>query len=206
MYHTIRSFLIDWGYWAIVLGLMGECAGLPLPGETVLMFASFLAHKHTGLKIQWVILSGTLASVTGDNLGFLIGRKLGNRLVRWMKKLFHMDDEDVAAAKDQVQRRGAITVFFARYIFGLRTINGPLAGMLEMRWTKFLLYNFLGGASWVTAMALTGYLFANEFETLLGYIEKGSWILAGGLFGLGYFLWHRQKEHFKQRQEQKHAA
>ncbi len=206
LYHTIRHFLVHWGYWAILLGLVGENAGIPLPGETVLMFASFLSHKHTGLNIFWVIVTGTGAAILGDNAGFFVGSKLGPRLIKWMKKLFRMDDEDIAAAKDQVRRHGAATIFWARYIFGLRTIAGPLAGMLGMEWKKFLLFNALGAASWVTAMSLIGYAFANEFQTLLDYFEKLSWVMAGGLFALGYFLWRRQKKHFEERQRRDKAA
>jgi len=202
LYQVVRHFLVHWGYWAVLIALLGENAGLPLPGETVLMFASFLAHKETGLQLRWVIFAGIVAATVGDNLGYLLGAKLGARLIRWMKKIFHMNDEDAGAAKDMFRRHGAVTVFFARYIFGLRTITGPIAGMLGMEWKKFVLYNALGAATWVTSMALIGYEFANQFQTLLGYIEDLSWIVAGGLFALGYYLWHRQKKLFKEREQQ----
>ena len=199
--NIIRHALTHYGYWAVLGALLGENAGLPLPGETALMFAAFLAHKTQALQIVWVIVIGTAAAITGDNLGFFLGRKLGNRLIRWMKKLFHMDDEDIGAAKDQIRRHGAATVFWARYIFGLRTIAGPLAGVLGMEWKKFLKYNALGAITWVTAISMTGYAFANEFATLLDYFEKASWTIAGGLFALGYWLWRRQKKHYKERKE-----
>lgn len=205
MYHIIRHTLVHWGYWAVLAGLLAENAGLPVPGETTLMFASFLAHKATQLHLVWIVIFGIVAATAGDNLGFLIGRKLGKRLIRWMKKIFRLDDEDVGAAKDLIRRRGGTTVFFARFIFGLRTIAGPLAGMLGMEWKRFVVFNALGAAAWVTSMAMIGYAFANEFETLLGYFETASWIIAGGLFALGYYLWRRQKKHFKEKQEQKAA-
>lgn len=206
IYHTVRYFLVHWGYWAILVGLIGENAGVPLPGETVLMFASFLSHRHTGLQIFWVIVVGTGAAILGDNAGFFVGRKLGPVLIKWMKKLLRMDDDDIGAAKDQVRRHGAATIFWARFIFGLRTVAGPLAGMLGMEWKRFVLFNALGAATWVTAMALIGYAFANEFQTLLGYFEKAAWILAAGLFIVGYLLWRRQKKHFKEREHGKEAA
>lgn len=202
LYHTIRSLLVSWGYWAVLAGLMGESAGVPVPGETTLMFASFLAHRHTGLHLYLVILVGSAAAVAGDNIGFLLGRRFGQTLLRWMEKLFHLSDEDIAAAKDEVRRHGGRTVFFARYIFGLRTIAGPLAGMLGMEWKRFLLFNCLGAASWVTAISVSGYLFANEFNSLLSYMETGSWIISGGLFAFGYFTWRHKKKKFKERKRQ----
>lgn len=204
--HVVRHALLSWGYWAVLAGLLGENAGVPLPGETVLMFASFLAHKSPQLQLVWVIVIGTAAAITGDNLGFLLGRKLGSRLTRWMKKIFHLDDEDIGAAKDQIHRHGGATIFWARYIFGLRTIAGPLAGVLGMEWKKFFLFNALGAATWVTAIGLTGYAFADEFDTLMDYFEKGSWIMAAGLFGIGYFLWRRQKKKFEERHHSDKAA
>lgn len=196
----VRHLLVSWGYWAVLLGLLAENAGVPLPGETILMFSSFLAHKTATLSLTWIIVVGIAAAIAGDNLGFLLGRTLQGTLVRWMKKIFRMDDQDLGAARDLVRRRGAATVFWARYIFGLRTIAGPLAGMLGMPWKRFFLFNALGAATWVSAMAFVGYVFANEFETLLGYFEKASWAMAGALFALGYYLWHRQKKNFEQRQ------
>jgi membrane-associated protein len=204
--NVIRHALTHYGYWAILGALLGENAGLPLPGETALMFAAFLAHKTQGLQLIWVIVVGFVAAVTGDNLGFLLGRTLGKRLIRWMKKLFHMNDEDIAAAKDQIRRHGAATVFWARYIFGLRTVAGPLAGVLGMEWKKFLKYNALGAAAWVTSIALVGYGFASKFQTLLDYFEKASWIIAAGLFAFGYWMWRRQKKGFKERQQQTNKA
>lgn len=194
---TIRHLLVSWGYWAVLLTLLAESAGIPMPGETTLMFASFLAHKGTGLHVGWLIVVGTLAATTGDNIGFLLGRHFGDTLSGWMKKVFRLDDEDLNAARKIIRKHGALTVFFARFIFGLRTITGPLTGMLGMEWKKFTLFNFLGAATWVTSMAMLGYLFANEFATLLDYFEKASWAIAGVLFLVGYFLWR----HFKKKYE-----
>jgi membrane protein DedA with SNARE-associated domain len=204
-YHTIRDVLTSWGYWAVLAGLLGESAGLPLPGETVLMFASFLSHKHTNLSIQWVIVTGTGAAVLGDNTGYFLGRRFGKTLIRWAKKLFHLSDEDVQAARDLLKRHGGRTIFFSRFIFGLRTIAGPLAGSLDMEWKRFLKFNVLGATAWVCAMAGAGYAFANEFETLLGYIEKASWAIAAGLFLAGYWIWRREKRHYKEKEGQEPA-
>ena len=200
VYHIVRQFLVSWGYWAVLAALVGECAGLPLPGETTLMFASFLAHKNTGLHLYFIIPVGIAAATGGDNVGFLLGRRFGSTLLRWMKKILRMDEEDVAAAKSLMRRHGGRTIYFARFIFGLRTIAGPLAGILGMRWKRFVVFNFLGAATWVTAVSLLGYLFANEFDSLLNYIETASWIISIGLVTLGYLLWRHHKKEFEKKQ------
>jgi len=172
--HIVRHVLTSWGYWAVLAGITGEDAGLPLPGETVLMFASFVAHKSGELQLPWLILVGICAAVAGDNLGFYFGHHFGKTLIRWMKKLLRLDDLDIDAARDLIKRHGGRTIFFSRFIFGLRTVAGPVAGSLGMEWKRFLKFNVLGAATWVSTVTLVGYVFANEFRTLLGYIEKTS--------------------------------
>lgn len=196
--HIVRDALLRWGYLALAVGLLGEDAGLPLPGETILLLASFLAHKTHQLNLELIILIGFCAAVTGDNLGFFLGRRLGPRLLRWLRETMHMD-EDVAAASDQIRHHGPATVFWARFIVGLRTVAGPVAGALGMDWKRFLLANALGAAAWVTFIALIGYEFANGFRTVLGYFEKASWVISGSLFLIGYLFWRRKKNQLRER-------
>ena len=199
--NIVQYVLVRWGYLALAAGLLGENAGLPLPGETILMYSSFLAHKAKELNIVVVILVAIAAAVVGDNVGFFIGKHFGPRLLNWLKRKFHMD-EDIAAATDQIRRHGPATVFWARYIFGLRTIAGPVAGALQMEWKKFLVANLLGAATWVTSIAMSGYLFANKFQSFAGFIEKVSWGITGSIFVVGYILWRRKKKHMRERQQQ----
>jgi membrane-associated protein len=197
----VREFLVRWGYYALAGALLGESAGLPLPGETTLMYASFVAHKSHELNILLVILVGASAAILGDNLGYLAGKYFGPRLLRWLSRKFHMD-EDIATARDQIRRHGGATIFWARFIFGLRTVAGPVAGALNMNWKKFLLYNALGAVTWVTTISLTGYLFANKFHSLAGFIEKVSWGVSGAIFAVGYILWRRKKKEFQEQAAQ----
>ena len=195
--HVIKHLLVRWGYLALAAGLIGESAGLPLPGETILMYSSFVAHKSAQLSIVLVILVGAAAACVGDNLGYFAGRYVGPRLLSWLRRKFHMD-EDIEAAADLIRHHGGATIFWARYIFGLRTIAGPVAGALNMDWKMFLLYNLLGGTSWVVAIAGIGFLFSNKFESLSGFIEKVSWGLSAATFAVGYILWRRKKKHLRE--------
>lgn len=181
-------------------GLFGESMGLPLPGETVLLFSSFVSHRSNHLQLGWIVVFGIIGAVAGDNLGYFFGKLWGPSLLRWLSRTFSMKD-DVATAREQIKRHGPSSVFWARFIIVFRTIAGPVAGVLGMDWRKFLLFNALGGACWVTAIALAGYAFATHFNTLFDYFEKVSWIVEACVFTAGYLLWRRQRK-----QVQKHAA
>lgn len=190
----VQHVLARWGYLALVFVLLGENAGLPLPGETVLMYSSFVAQKTHALSLVLIILVASAAAIVGDNLGFYAGKRLGPRLLRWLERKFHME-EDIAAAKDQIRCHGGATIFWARYVVGLRTVAGPVAGALNMDWKRFLLYNAAGAVTWVTSVAVVAYLFGNEVHSLASYIEKVSWVFTGSIFAVGYLLWRRKKQH-----------
>lgn len=196
----VQYALVHWGYLALIVGIFGEDAGLPLPGETVLMFSSFIAHKTHQLSLPLLIVIGIASAIMGDNLGFWIGRRLGPRVLRWLLSKVNMED-DLTAARDRLRRHGAATIFWARFVIGLRTVAGPVAGALGMEWREFLLFNALGAACWVTAVALTGYVFANEFRSLLDLFEKASWAIAAAVAGVGYLLWRRAKKQALARQK-----
>src|SRR5207245_11637586 len=69
----LRGYLVHYGYWAVAAALLLENAGLPVPGETILLLASFLAYSEGELHLLYIILIGTCAATLGANLGFAIG-------------------------------------------------------------------------------------------------------------------------------------
>jgi len=193
---VVQHFLTHWGYWAIVVGLLSENAGIPLPGETVLVSASFLAQKGY-LSMYYIIPVAIIAACLGDNAGYWIGTRAGKTLIRWIRRLTHLDDVDIAVTRDLIQRRGATTIFWSRFIFGLRTVAGLMAGMFGMKWRRFLIFNLLGAAAWVTTIALIGYGFGAALDEIVNYFEYASWSISLALLALGYLLWRHHKKQFQ---------
>jgi membrane protein DedA with SNARE-associated domain len=195
----IQHFIIVWGYWAILIGLLGENAGIPLPGETILLFASFLAYKHEHLHLHWVIVVGIVAATLGDNVGYFIGHRGGRPLLQRWKSFFRVDEADIRAGEEFLNRRGALAIFMARFIAGMRIVAGPLAGVLQMEWKKFVLANAAGAAVWVTTIALLGYTFGSEFERVMAFFDRaGLALLAAALLG-GWWLWRRRRRQSRER-------
>lgn len=201
----VRYFLSNWGYCAIVVGILGENAGLPIPGEAILIAASFLAKKGR-LELHWVIPVGITAAIVGQATGYWLGRTFGQTFLRWLRAIAHFDDTDMAAAKKLICRRGVTTIFVARFIVGLRTVAGVLAGTLGMERRRFCAANVLGAVAWVTTMSLMGYAFGARVNDFSHYVEYVSWTLGAALFAGGYLAWKRYKKSAEEEDEQNRAA
>jgi membrane protein DedA with SNARE-associated domain len=170
MGHTIfeflRTFIADYGYWAVALALLCENAGIPVPGETTLLLASFLAFSEHKLDLGWIIVVGTCAAVIGDNFGYALGHYGGRPLLERYRHFFRISPDTLERGEKLFARFGASTVFLARFIFGLRIFAGPLAGVLRMPWKAFVVFNFLGAAVWVTTIATVGYFFGKHWDAM----------------------------------------
>jgi len=166
------------GYWTVAVVLLLENAGVPVPGETVLLLAGFLTFSQHHFRLPWVIAVGVAAATFGDNLGYAIGCYGGRRLLNRYQQFFHISPAQISQGERLFEKHGPVTVFFARFIFGMRIITGPLAGVLRMHWKDFALFNFLGALAWVTVVACAGYLFGRQWQTLVRWVGDVDLLLA----------------------------
>src|SRR3954469_26039545 len=95
----LRGYLIDYGYWAIAVALLLENTGVPAPGETVLLLASFLAYSQHELTLPRIILVGVCAAALGDNLGFTIGYFGGRKLLDRYRQMFRISHQAIERAE-----------------------------------------------------------------------------------------------------------
>src|SRR5882757_2609391 len=100
LFETLRNYLAHWGYWAVGAALLLENAGVPVPGETILLLASFLAYSEHKLGLPWIILVGVCAATLGDNLGFAIGYYGGRRLLERYQKTLHIRPAVIARGEE----------------------------------------------------------------------------------------------------------
>ncbi len=189
----LRGALVQYGYWTVAIALLLENAGVPVPGETVLLLASFLAYSERDLQLPWIVLIATIAATVGDNLGFAVGFYGGPPLFTRYQSLFRIQARTLARGESLFARFGAVTVFFARFVFGLRIIAGPLAGVLRMPWRKFLLFNFLGAAVWVSAISGAGYLFGRNWEHLAQSVKRFDVGVAILVLATAAYVWWRNR-------------
>lgn len=179
-------------YLVVLLGVGIESMGIPIPGETILVLGAVLAGQGKA-SAAGIALAGWTGAVVGDNIGYLVGRRFGTRLVTLpvVRRIF--DEDRAALAQRFFQRRGGwLAVFLGRFVALLRIFAGPLAGMNHMRWPVFLVANASGGACWVATVVTIGVLLGNNAEAIVGRVGYGG--LAGAvLLAIGAFVWHRRR-------------
>lgn len=196
---TVPDWLVDlfarYGYAVVFAGVFLENAGLPVPGETALLAGSALA-KYGRLSLPWVIVLAVCGAILGDNLGFLIGRSGGRPVLKrhgWKIGLteYRLNEFDRFFA-----RHGAKTIFFARFVTGLRVFGAVLAGASGLSWRKFLFYNATGAIVWATVIGVAGYALAYSWDTLERWIGRGGVIALGvaGALVVIAVLRHRRQQ------------
>ena len=173
----LSQLFAQYGYAAIFFGVFLENAGVPVPGETMVLAGGALAHAGH-LSLPLVIATAILAATLGDNLGFLVGRQGGRRLVERYGARIGFTRARLDEFDRFFDRHGAKTVFVARFITGLRVFCAILAGGSGMRWPAFLVFNAAGAVVWSTTIALVGYFLGKSWAT----IER--WIGGAGVAGL----------------------
>lgn len=145
-------------YAALFAVVAAESSGLPLPGETSLIAVGILASQHGDISIEVVIATAALAAIVGDNIGFVLGRHAGRRLLtrdgRWLERRRRF----LIRGERFFEKHGSKAVFFARWLPGLRVVGSWLAGAHHMRWRTFLLWNALGGVAWAVSVGAVAFV------------------------------------------------
>src|SRR5262249_37094465 len=162
-----------------------------VPGETVLIAASLYAGAGK-LNVVAVGVTGFVAAVMGDNIGFAIGHYGGPALVLRWGRYVRLTKERLDKAGAFFGRPGARILTVARFIEVLRQANGIIAGISNMPWPRFLAFNALGAALWVGTWVSVGYLAGKHIGTIYHYITEYSLyaLIALAVLLAGYIAWH----------------
>ncbi|HZS86166.1 MAG TPA: DedA family protein [Chloroflexota bacterium] len=176
--HTLLDLLATYGYWAVFLLIAVESMGIPLPGETMLIAASIYAGNSGLLHPVALIAAAATGAILGDNLGYLVGREGGYRLLRRYGHLIRVDERRLKLGRYLFLRHGGAVVFFGRFVAVLRMWAAFLAGTHRMPWRQFLFYNAAGGAVWATAYGIGGFALGSSLLRHGGWLGAASMVLA----------------------------
>ena len=190
----LESFVRHYGAFSVMPILAIEAIGAPVPGESLLIFASVLAGRGE-MSLPALLACAWVGSVIGDNLGFLIGRKLGRKTVLRYGAKVGLTNERFSGIEQKYTRYGSATVLFARFFSILRQLNGIVAGMLGMSWWRFALFDAVGAALWVTVWVFLPAYFSEHLALIVTLahhkIVVVSFLIAIGLIvTVGLFIRH----------------
>ncbi len=167
----LASFLTRYAYWALLVGIVGENLGLPLPGEILVLLAAAMATE-AGLSLSSIILVATLGAMLGDHGSYLVGRKGGSRLLNAYCLLTLCPRDCGPMAGRFFRRFGIWTVTLARFVPGFRTFATPFAGMSRMSYAKFMIADSVGAAFWAGIFTALGARFGPPLAAILARVIR----------------------------------
>lgn len=191
----IQPLVAHHGYWVVFLIVMLESAGVPLPGETILILASGYAGVTGELSLGLVIVCAAAGAIIGDNVGFWIGRTYGVKFLLRYGKLVHLSENRLKLGQYLFEKHGAKIVFFGRFVAFLRVFAALLAGVNKYGWPQFLFFNAAGGIIWALVIGVSAYLFGDQMHRVSGPL--GVIALCGVAAGVITFMYFVRREEKK---------
>ena len=190
----LHSLLVQYGPWAIFTLVALESAGIPMPGETILVSAAVLAgHSREG-SIVSIIAFAAAGAIFGDNIGFWIGREFGLKLLIRHGPRFGIDEDRLKLGQYLFMRFGGAIVFFGRFVAVLRAFAAVLAGANKLAPWRFFVFNAAGGILWATIFGLGGYLLGAEFHKIAGPFGIAGLVIALGLIFAGWRYYQKNEQ------------
>jgi membrane protein DedA with SNARE-associated domain len=180
------------GYVAVGLFVFTESMGIPSPGETAIVTGAVLASQGD-LSIELVILIAIAGAIIGDNIGFLIGRHGGRKLLERPGWAYERRMRVLAYSDRFFEKHGSKAVFLGRWVALVRVTAAWMAGASGMPLRTFFLWNALGGITWATTVGIVGYGLGHAGGDAIGKIGVFGAVV-GGLTIAGLLIWNRRRE------------
>lgn len=156
------------GLFVMVFAESGLLIGAFLPGDSLLFTTGFLASQN--IFNVWLLLPLLfIAAVTGDNVGYAFGKKVGPKIFKKENSLlFHKNN--LLKAEAFYEKHGPFTIVLARFIPIIRTFAPIVAGVGKMNYKVFVIYNVFGGLFWTASMTLAGYFLGRLIPDIDRYL------------------------------------
>ena len=174
----------------IIFAESGLLIGFFLPGDTLLFTAGFFAAQGK-LPLEWLIVSVIFAAITGDSVGYSIGRRTGHRIFTKKDGLLFRQ-EYIERAEKFYSEHGGKTIILARFIPVIRTFAPIIAGVGKMTYKRFLAFNIIGGFIWGGGVILLGAWLGKRIPNIDTYLMPA--VLLAMLFTFSPMIMHLIKK------------
>jgi membrane protein DedA with SNARE-associated domain len=160
---TVFAWITQYGYPALFTLLLLGLVGLPVPDETLLTFCGYLIYTgrlHFGLTL----LAGFLGSICGISISFVIGLRFGRLVLDRYGKFIQLTPERLVAAEHQFRRFGPCLLTVGYFLPGVRHFTAIVAGITGLRWSRFVLFAYVGAGVWISTFLTLGYVFGERWQ------------------------------------------
>src|SRR6202795_1243617 len=182
---ALISLIPTCGPWIIFAIVALESAGVPLPGETILVASALLAATTGQINIVLVVLAAATGAIVGDGMGYLVGRRFGLPFLHRYGRYIRLDEDRLLIGRYLFSQYGNAIVFFGRFIAVLRMFAALLAGANSMPAGRFFFFNITGGVCWACLFGFGAYTVGAEIYKISGTLS----VISLGLFiAAGYAL------------------
>lgn len=182
--NTLLHRLLQHGVSLVFVNVFLEQVGAPIPALPTLIVAGALAATDR-LPLLPLLGAALVGSILADTIWYLIGRWKGHKVLRVVCRISLSPDSCVRQTESLFERRGTLSLLFAKFIPGYNTVAPPLAGAMGTSLPAFILWDGLGSLLWIGAGVTVGWIFHDAVGRALAYLETlGFWaliILAAGL-------------------------
>ncbi|HEY9847180.1 MAG TPA: DedA family protein [Candidatus Caenarcaniphilales bacterium] len=177
---TLQQLAHQYGYWAVLLGILLENTGIPLPGETITLVGGFLAGS--GELDYWLVLGSAVSgAILGGSFGYWVGYSGGWPLLLRLGSFFRIQEVHLLEVKTRFSDNAARAVFLGRFVAFLRVFAGPMAGIVGMPFGQFMLYNTLGATLWASVIVTLSFFLGRvaPLEQVVAWVSQFALVALG---------------------------
>ena len=177
IHNSILNLLLplinDWGYWLIFLATIAESTpfGIFVPAHIIVLIAGFLA-KEGILSLRYTLIISTIGAIIGDSLGYIFGRKYGYSLITRYGKYIFFKKKTFDKVNEIVNTHTGKALIIGRFNPATRSFAPFVAGASDVKLSKFMIFNIIGGTTWAVSSVMIGYIFGQSYEIASKYIGK----------------------------------
>ncbi len=158
----------------VIFAETGLLIGFFLPGDSLVFISGLLCATEPALLntgIIPLIVSMSIAAVTGNIVGYWLGRRAGTSLFNREDGLL-FKKKYVTVTRDFYAKHGGKTLILGRFLPIIRTFAPVLAGVIQIGFKRFMVYNLLGATLWITGLTIAGYYLGSTFPAIKAYIGE----------------------------------
>ena len=197
MTHDLASSIGQYGVGVVVVNVLLDQMGLPIPAVPTLIVAGAIAANGQ-MPLPALFAWSVLACLAADCGWYLVGQQYGIRVLKTLCKISLEPDSCVSQTQTRFERWGINSLVFAKFVPGLAIIAPPMAGAMRVGWLRFVLLSTCGAILWVGSGLVAGMLFKTQIERLLEHLSQvGNIAGAGAVILLAAYIafkwWERSR-------------